>query len=47
VQPAKIRLFGMVRCRGKEVFSDFVVIDPPGEPVVQGTFRALGNMQRC
>jgi hypothetical protein len=46
-QPAKIRLFGLVPCRGKAVFSEFVVIDPSGEPVVQGSFRSLGNMQRC
>jgi len=46
-QPAKIRLFGLATCQGKAVFSDFVVVDPSGEPVVQGKFRSLGNMKKC
>jgi hypothetical protein len=46
-QPAQVHLFNLTHCRGKQVFSEFVVMDRAGEPLMQGSFRSLGYLRRC
>jgi hypothetical protein len=46
-QPAQVRFFNLAPCHGKQVFSDFVVMDAAGEPLIQGDFRSLGYLRRC
>jgi hypothetical protein len=46
-QPARVHLFELSRCRGKQVFAAFEVVDADGARLAAGTFRGLGYLRHC
>jgi hypothetical protein len=46
-QPAQVRFYNLATCRGKKVFSDFVISAVNGEPLLSGSFRSLGYLRHC
>lgn len=46
-QPAVVRFSGVTRCRGKQVFTNYVVRTTAGRVLLTGSFRALGYLARC
>lgn len=46
-QPARVRFFDLVACRGSKVFSRFEVTSLNGRRLLSGAFRPLGYLNHC
>ena len=46
-QPANVRLYDLVVCRGSHVFNRFKVTSSNGRLLLSGTFRSIGYLSRC
>ena len=46
-QPARVRFFGIARCRGRDVFTNVLVTSLIGKRLFSGDFRSIGYLNSC